>query len=59
MFLEDQPDDLIQCLVLGAYNSQVQIHLESAEGLVSAPGAARPVATWRELQTIILEGVAF
>ncbi len=49
--LDNLPDDLIQCLVLGAYNSgrTVQTNLGESAGM-GASGAA----DWRDLQAILL-----
>jgi hypothetical protein len=55
MFLENQPDDMIQCLVLGAFNSRKEIQTNqrtiSADEFRDGP----PPGTWRELQDIVLE----
>ncbi len=55
MFLENQPDDLIQCLVLGAFNSRKEI--QTNQRTISADEARSdpPPGTWRELQDIVLE----
>ncbi len=54
MFLENQPDDLIQCLVLGAYNSSKGITTNLSEIPADTDRPAEPPASWRELQDMIL-----
>ena len=53
MFLENQPDDMIQCLVLGAFNSGKPITMNDTELEVAHPGV--PVPSYRELQGLIIE----
>lgn len=51
MTLENIPDDVIQCLVLGAYNSRRAITTDRG---ALPPGEDLPVADWAGLQAIIL-----
>ena len=53
MLLENQPDDLIQCLVLGAFNSARKIIINDSEVKAVHPGT--PVLTYRELQGLFIE----
>ena len=53
MFLENQPDDLIQCLVLGAFNSGKKIIINDSEVEVSR--ARMAFADYRELQGLLIE----
>lgn len=53
MFLENQPDDMIQCLVLGAFNSGKKIIINDADVEAAHPGT--PVTTYRELQELIIQ----
>ena len=55
MVLENQPDDLIQCLVLGAFNSRMEIKSDVRDVLVAAERTAGPVASWREFQELLLD----
>lgn len=55
MFLENQPDDLIQCLVLGAFNSRKDIKTELKEFTAEGEWPAGPVETWRDLQTFFID----
>lgn len=54
MFLEEQPDDLIQCLVLGAFNSRKAIRTNLAEHPAEAERPAEPPADWRAFQAILM-----
>lgn len=53
MVLENQPDDMIQCLILGAYNSGRTLQLEDRE-VVIQPGD-KPLATYRALQELLVD----
>lgn len=54
MTLEDISDDMIQCLILGAFNSKKEIQINS-EKLSVVPGSVElPISEWRELQSLIL-----
>jgi hypothetical protein len=53
MFLENQPDDLIQCLVLGAFNSGKKIIINDSDIEVSR--ARMAIADYRELQGLLIE----
>lgn len=55
MFLENQPDDLIQCLVLGAFNSRKEIQTDQRTISADEARSDPPPGTWRELQDIVLE----
>lgn len=55
MFLEDQPDDFIQCLVLGAFNSHIDITTNVKEIPSDIERPAQPVITWKEFQPLVLE----
>lgn len=52
--LENQPDDFIQCLVLGAFNSHLDIATNERSISPDVERPAPPVTTWRELQPLIL-----
>ncbi len=54
MFLENQPDDLIQCLVLGAYNSQKSIESDYFQIGTGAERKMPPPTNWRELQDLLM-----
>ena len=54
MFLENQPDDLIQCLILGAYNSNKAIESEHFQIAADAPRQTPPPTSWRELQDLLM-----
>ncbi len=53
MVLENQPDDMIQCLVLGAYNSGRTLVLEDRTLSISAPD--RPRESYRDLQDLLVD----
>ncbi len=53
MLLENHPDDMIQCLVLGAFNSGKKLIVNDAAIDVAHPGT--PVTTYRELQGLFIE----
>ena len=55
MFLDNQPDDLIQCLVLGAFNSRKEIQTNQRTISANEARSDPPPGTWRELQDIVLE----
>lgn len=55
MFLENQPDDLIQCLVLGAFNSKKEIQTNLNQVPAQTAGSDPPLGTWRELQGLVLD----
>lgn len=52
MTLENIPDDVIQSLVLGAFNSRHEI--ETSLGAVSGERPDQPPATWAELQPLLI-----
>ena len=54
MFLENQPDDLIQCLVLGAFNSHKEIKTDTKE-LAAEDRPGLPITSWKEFQTLLLD----
>ncbi len=59
MILENIPDDLIQCLVVGAFNSGKSFDTNITSGV--AMDKARfpnPAGTWSEIQNVILAGAA-
>ena len=55
MSLEDQPDDLIQCLVLGAFNSGKTIQTNLRTLSMDMSTLDRPLSEWKELQPLIVE----
>ena len=55
MYLENQPDDLIQCLVLGAYNSQKEIQSEHFQVAAEAERLSPPPTSWRQLQDQLMD----
>ena len=55
MSLEDQPDDLIQCLVVGAFNSGKTIQTNLGELSMEIGTFERPLSEWKELQPLIVE----
>ena len=55
MFLENQPDDLIQCLVPGAFNSKKEIQTNLKQVPTQTAGSDPPLGTWRELQGFVLD----
>lgn len=54
MTLEDVSDDMIQCLILGAFNSKKDMETNLGK-VVGSGSTALPISEWRELQPIILE----
>ena len=56
MFLENQPDDLIQCLILGAYNSNKPIECEQFQVAADAERRTPPPTSYRELQDLLMWG---
>ena len=54
MFLENQPDDLIQCLALGAYNSRKGIKTNVGDLAPESSRPESPAGHWREVQEQIL-----
>ena len=56
MFLENQPDDLIQCLILGAYNSNKPIECEQFQVAADADRRTPPPTSYRELQDLLMWG---
>ena len=52
MALDDISDDLIQCLILGAFNSRKDIQMNS--GPLHVDTVELPVPDWRALQSLIL-----
>ena len=57
MTLEDISDDMIQCLILGAFNSKKDIKTNLGKVDVDAGDIVFPVADWRDLQPIIVAQV--
>ena len=55
MYLEDQPDDLIQCLVVGAVNSKKPITLNSGELSINVKEVREPISEWRDLKQLIVD----
>ncbi len=55
MHLENMPDDLIQCLVLGAYNSRREIQSEHFQIAADAERQMPPPTSWRELQGLLMD----
>jgi len=54
MTLEDISDDMIQCLILGAFNSKKEIQINSGKLSVDPGSVELPISEWRELQSLIL-----
>ena len=55
MYLEDQPDDLIQCLVVGGVNSKKPITLNSGELSINVKEVREPIGEWRDLKQFIVD----
>lgn len=55
MYLEDQPDDLIQCLVVGGVNSKKPITLNSGELSMNVKEVRGPIGEWRDLKQLIVD----
>lgn len=53
--LKDQPDDFIQCLVLGAFNSHIDIATNINDIPSDMARPSPPLTTWKEFQPLILE----
>jgi hypothetical protein len=53
--LEDHPDDFIQYMVLGAYNSGLEITTNLNHFPADRPPPAEPVILWSDFQPLILE----
>lgn len=54
MTLENQPDDLIQCLLLGAFNSGKTIRIEERAIAADAGHPAGSIESYRDLQPLLL-----
>lgn len=54
MFLENQPDDLIQCLAVGAFNSRKRIQTNVGDLPADAERPDVPAGHWRDVQERIL-----
>ena len=54
MDFEDIPDDMIQCLILGAFNSKKEIETNLGKVDVNDSSINFPVTDWKDLQTILL-----
>lgn len=52
--LENQPDDFIQCLVLGAFNSYIDISTNLGNIPAEMERPSPPITTWKEIQPLIL-----
>ena len=53
MHFDGIPDDMIQCLVLGAYNSKKE--METNLGKVKVPDSIQlPIFEWKDLQFLIV-----
>lgn len=55
MVLENQPDDLIQCLLLGAFNSRKDIRSDAKDLLAGDEGGGDPLESFRDLQGRLLD----
>ena len=55
MYLEEQPDDLIQCLVVGGVNSKKPITLNSGELSINVKEIREPIGEWRDLKQFIVD----
>ncbi len=54
MTLEDVSDDMVQCLILGAYNSKKEMETNLGKVNVSSDSVVLPVEDWKELQSLIV-----
>ncbi|MGI9228062.1 MAG: hypothetical protein ACR2PU_04640 [Gammaproteobacteria bacterium] len=54
MTLEDISDDMIQCLILGAFNSKKDMEINKAKVNVDSSSIELPINDWRELQSLIV-----
>lgn len=55
MSLEGQPDDFIQSLVLGAFNSHIDISTNIKELPSDMERPSPPITTWKEFQHLIID----
>jgi hypothetical protein len=54
MTLEDISDDMIQCLILGAYNSKKEMQTNLGKVNVSSDSVVLPIEDWKALQPLIV-----
>ncbi len=54
MTLEDVSDDMIQCLILGAYNSKKEMKTNIGKVSISSSSVELPIDDWRTLQPLIV-----
>ena len=50
----DMPDDMIQCLILGAFNSKKEMATNLGKVGVNNNAIKFPVADWKDLQSILI-----
>lgn len=55
MILENQPDDLIQCMVLGAFNSHKEIRSDVKDIPADVDRPDQPIDSWRDFQTFLID----
>ena len=54
MNFEDIPDDMIQCLILGAFNSKKEMKTNLGKVNVEVDGISIPIGEWKELQPLLV-----
>ncbi|MBT8113273.1 MAG: hypothetical protein KJO47_06310, partial [Gammaproteobacteria bacterium] len=54
MTLEDVSDDMIQCLILGAYNSKKEMKTNIGKVSISSSSVVLPIDDWKTLQPLIV-----
>lgn len=54
MDFEDIPDDMIQCLILGAFNSKKEMETNLGKVDFELSNKAIPISDWRELQPLLV-----
>lgn len=54
MTLEDVSDDMIQCLILGAYNSKKEMKTNLGEVATNSSSVELPIEDWKTLQPLMV-----
>ncbi len=54
MAFEEIPDDMIQCLILGAYNSHKEIETNLGTVIADTASPDFPFAEWKDLQPLFV-----
>ena len=54
MDFADMPDDMIQCLILGAFNSKKEMEINLVKVDVNDESIDFPIADWKDLQSILI-----